>query len=182
MTSWTFGPNGKYTATWDGVAKVTVTQTSGGAFVASFGARSLQDAITSPVLQDMSEAAPGVAGGLTRVANTDPGGFALQNATPTIVSWTAPADGQVHRVLLFAVLEVTTAETGGQVIITPVLPDGTPNTKTLFAAGQGAGIFYPTSSSAPQEFLIEGGSTFSVSQNSALTAGAAVVWAEIWAL
>ena len=118
--------------------------------------------------------------GLAMQAGTPVGGYALQNGTNTVISWTAPNDGKLHRVHLFAVIEVTSAETGGQITITPVLPDGTGNTKTLFAAGLGAGVAYPVGSSAPQDFMIEPGSTFAVNQNSALTAGAAVMWAEIW--
>lgn len=120
-------------------------------------------------------------GGIPIQAATPVGGFALANSTGTIISWTAPNDGKLHRVLLFAVLEVTSAETGGQITITPVLPDGTSNTKTLFAAGLGAGVDYPVGSSAPQQFMVEAGSTFAVNQNSALTVGAATLWAEIWA-
>ena len=47
------------------------------------------------------------------VATTGVNGFALQNGTPTILTWTPPNDGQVHRVLLIAQENVTVAETGG---------------------------------------------------------------------
>jgi hypothetical protein len=58
MQTWTFGPAGIYTATWDGVSKVTVTLTAGGAFVASFFAQSLTAAVASPEYQAILNPAP----------------------------------------------------------------------------------------------------------------------------
>ena len=46
MQSWTFGPAGAYTATWDGVSLLTVTLTTGGSFVEAFSAPSISSAVS----------------------------------------------------------------------------------------------------------------------------------------
>ena len=109
-------------------------------------------------------------------ATTGPAGFALQNGTPTVISWTAPNDGQLHRALFFGSMHVTAAETGGQVNFSYTLPDGTANGVTAAAGGAGTGpqnVFFYT-------VVVQAGSTVSVVQATALTLGAAVLWAEIW--
>lgn len=124
-------------------------------------------------------AAAGLAalGGLGQVAATAAAGFALENATPTILSWKAPADGQVHRVMLTTALDVTAAETGGQITLQTVLPNGTAANPVAYPGGAAIGLGqYAT------ERLVESGSTVSLVQSSALTAGAAVLWAQIWAV
>ena len=100
--------------------------------------------------------------------------------TPSILTWTAPSDGNLHRVLVFAVLHVTSNETGGQCSITVTLPDGTTSQKTVFSAAQNTGVFWPISFSYPQMQLIEAGTTVTVAQTSALTGGASTVWFELW--
>jgi hypothetical protein len=108
-------------------------------------------------------------------ATTGPNGFALQDATPTIISWTAPNDGNLHRVVCFFELQITSAQTGGEVNLPFTDASGTIRSFVLASGGQGAGNV-----NAPNEVLIKAGTTISVAQISALTAGAATVWAEIW--
>jgi hypothetical protein len=131
-------------------------------------------------LTDVGNAAAALAdlGGIGIVATTGIAGFNLQNATPNILTWTAPNDGNLHRVSVFSSGHVTIAETGGQVSLAYVLPDGTNATHTLFAANQAAGDLQGTA------FLlaIQPGSTVAIKQLSALTVGAAIIWAELWAL
>lgn len=114
------------------------------------------------------------------LASAGVAGFALAGSTGTIRSWQAPADGNSHRVILIASLHVTSAETGGQVIFAVTLPDGTTDNKQMFGAGQSAGVYTPLDFSCPQMQIIEPGSTVAITQNSALTAGAAVLFAELW--
>lgn len=114
---------------------------------------------------------------LRLVAATGAAGFNLQNATSTILTWTAPNDGNMHRISVVGVLHVTSAETGGAVTIPYLAPDGSGSTTTLFAGGAGLGT---TGASADR--IVQAGSTVTLSQASALTVGAAVLWAEIWAL
>ena len=58
-------------------------------------------------------------------ATTGVAGFPLQNGYPDIASWTAPDDGIMHRVQIYALLIVTSTETGGQVEAFFTLPGGT---------------------------------------------------------
>lgn len=115
---------------------------------------------------------------MQKMAATPVGGFALQNGTPTVISWTASNDGVLHRVMVMASLLVTSAETGGIVNLSGALPSpgGTAN-DALFNGGASAG----SSMSYNPGVVIAPGSTVSVVQATALTAGAAILWAEIWA-
>lgn len=110
------------------------------------------------------------------VADTGTGGFALQNATPTILTWTAPNDGNMHVVTVVAEEVVTTAETGGLVVVSFTDPAGTARTPTAFAAGAGIGATFFFNA-----YLIQPNTAASLAQTSALTAGAAKVYAQIWA-
>ena len=121
-------------------------------------------------------------GGLTRVATTGAGGFALENGTPTILEWTAPDDGELHAVIVQARLVVTSAETGGQVLIAfdgggvsgggdYHLSDGT----------QGTGDYVNGSNTGEASLPVHPGEKVTVLQATALTAGAAILYAEIWA-
>ena len=118
-----------------------------------------------------------VAPAMGLLAATPLTGVALVNGTPVILTWTAPSDGKMHRVMAFGSLLVTVLEVGGQVNFSVPIPSpgGTAN-NPLFNAGQAAGSqmsFNPGSLVAP-------GATVTVNQASALTGGAAVVWAELW--
>jgi hypothetical protein len=109
-------------------------------------------------------------------AATPAAGFALQNGTPAITSWQVPNDGQEHRVTVFASLDVTSLQTGGAVTVTITDPGGTVGTHTLYAGGVAPG------SVAPGVFvmIVKAGTTVSLAQSTAQTAGAAVLYAEIW--
>jgi len=118
-------------------------------------------------------------GGLQPVASTGDAGFALQNGTPTIITWTAPNDGQLHRVQLFIMEDVTLALTGGQCTLHVVLPDGSAYVINVCASGAALGAH--ANSGGQPLYLVQPGSTVYVAQSSAVTAGAATVWAEFWA-
>jgi hypothetical protein len=57
------------------------------------------------------------------------------------------------------------------------MPDGVGGGPALMNGNQGAGFNYAYSSAA---FIIKAGSTVTIQQSVALTAGAATLWAEIW--
>jgi hypothetical protein len=116
-------------------------------------------------------------GPLALQAATPVSGFALVNGTPNILTWAAPNDGKLHRVMIFATLQVTSAETGGVVEITYFNPGGNFDSDGVFSGNLGNGP-YPLSNVFP--LTIQAGSAFSIKQSSALTAGAATLWAEIW--
>lgn len=102
-------------------------------------------------------------------------GFALQNATPTILTWTAPNDGNLHRVICIVNGYVSSAETGGAVTLNTVLPNGQAATPNILAGGAGTG---PLAGSALR--IVGAGQPVTLAQSSALTAGTAVIWAELW--
>jgi hypothetical protein len=113
---------------------------------------------------------------LAKQADTGPAGFALQNATPAIISWTAPADGNDHRVTLFGVLEVTTLQVGGAVAVSFTDPGGNAHSFTVLAGALAAGGHGVAATS----YVIQSGTTVTLAQTSAQTAGASTLWAEIW--
>lgn len=115
---------------------------------------------------------------LVKQAATPVAGTALVNSTPTIITWTAPNDGVLHRAVIFYTLHVTSNETGGQIVSNFTSPDGGVGQSAAFAGGQGAGVFIPN---GPQMFVVEANTAVSVAQGSALSGGAAVLFAEIWA-
>jgi hypothetical protein len=109
-------------------------------------------------------------------ATTDLAGFNKVNGTPNILQWTAPNDSQMHRARIAYVQRVTSAETGGATQVTWTNPDGSgPASKTLGPGGGGAGT-----TSFDTEILVAPGTTVTLAQSSALTAGACILWAEIW--
>ena len=119
-----------------------------------------------------------VAAPLAMVATTDVPGFALQNATPNIISWTAPEDSQEHRVIIVTILDVSSATTGGQINFSFTEPSGTVRSGALFTASQAAGLHSPTNN--VWALILEAGTTVTISQGTAMTAGAATLWAELW--
>lgn len=110
------------------------------------------------------------------LAQTAPGGFALQNGTPVLLSWTAPNDGKQHRVAFVCQQFTTAAQTGGQVNISGTDPLGNTFSFGALAAGAGAGAHVNTNSWD----LISPGTTVQLVQTTALTAGASIVCAELW--
>ena len=171
--SWTFGPGGIYTATWDGVETVTITLTAGGAFVQSFSGQSL--ASLGQVPQQFtglpSSAIP--AASLALATGTGNNGTALINGTQTLLSWAAPGDGNLHVVQWQLLQHVTSAETGGNVV-TGVA--GKYTVGNAFGGGSAAG-WYPAGGTA----VLNAGDTFYITQSVALSAGAAAVFGTIWA-
>jgi len=108
---------------------------------------------------------------------TGAAGFTLQNATPNILVWTAPNDGQPHRVFVVGNQNVSVSETGGQVSMTFTRADnGGTNAPVLFGGSAGTGYHNVANNVA----VVAPGSTVTIAQSTALTAGAAQVWMELW--
>jgi hypothetical protein len=102
-------------------------------------------------------------------------GFALQNATPTLLTWTAPNDGAMHLVTVYGSVRVSVAQTGGAIGITATDPGGNALTPALDTGGHATGQFSFTA----RTLLVQAGSTVTVAQTSAMTAGTALAWAAI---
>jgi hypothetical protein len=114
--------------------------------------------------------------GLGLLATTGLNGYTLVNGTGNIVSWTAPNDGALHRILLVVQLAVSSTETGGQVNVTFTAPNGSAETATIFPGNKGAGV----AAASYTVFFIEANTAFTLTQASDLTGGASVLWAELW--
>lgn len=115
----------------------------------------------------------GAIGGLL-AATPNPAGQALVNGTPTLLSWTAPNDGLIHRVLGIFSLVVTVLEVGGQILLAWTF-DGQALTSQLAAGGSTANVVQLTFGK-----FIDPGTVISVNQNTALTAGTAVANIELY--
>jgi hypothetical protein len=115
---------------------------------------------------------------LTPVAATTTSGYAKVNGTGTIISWTAPSDGNQHRFIVLASEEVASNETGGAISTVHTNPGGGVQTGAgnIFGGTKSAGNYHQIDGA-----VAEAGSTVSVEQTSALSGGASTVWVEIWA-
>ena len=108
-------------------------------------------------------------------AQTTDAGTPLVNGTGTIISWTTPNDGKQHPFMVVGQVNVTSAETGGQIQVTYTPPNGATRTAQLTPGGSGLGVAvfaFVANVAAP-------GTTITVAQSTALTAGAAVANAAI---
>jgi hypothetical protein len=124
-------------------------------------------------------AAAAVAGLLAKVAATANAGYTLINGTGSILTWTAPNDGNNHRVMVAGGIYVSTTEVGGTVVLNITLPNSVAVSPSVFAANQGAGYHAQGNYGV---HLVAPGSTVTLQQSAALTGGAAVVFAELWAV
>ena len=111
------------------------------------------------------------------IASTTSTGVALINGTQTILSVTVPNDGRIHLVDFSVTKVITTALTGGNLHIAWNSPAYSPTYGTTGATTVGPHFMFPTSSGHLSAALP--GTTITLSQNSAMTAGAAKVYAII---
>lgn len=116
---------------------------------------------------------------LTLKAATPLAGFALQDGTPGIISWAVPDDGKLHRFTYFASMSIGSDQDGGDVDVGWFAPDGSEQGFTVFSGGQGAGQNF---SQTALGIICGPGTTVTIAQTTALTGGAATLWAEIWGL
>ena len=114
--------------------------------------------------------------GMLLQASTGTAGYSLINGTGTIITWTPPNDGNLHRVQMMVNLLVTSAEAGGATGLSGLVsPDGAVHSPGLNAGSTGTGLSQLTSS-----YFALGGSAVTFAQTSALTGGTAILWADMW--
>lgn len=107
-------------------------------------------------------------------AQTPAAGFALQNATPTILSWTAPNDGKLHMFTVQAMLLVTVTEVGGACFLTWTSGGQAFNSNLISGANT------PSSTNITAvSGQADPGTTVTLHQTGALTSGAAAVFASL---
>jgi len=126
--------------------------------------------------QTSAAAALQALGAIGLQATAGANGYTLVNGTGNIVSWTAPNDGNKHRVIVFAGLSVTSLLTGGACKIAFTL-GGEAGLFTLFAGGEGIAAYQPASADS---IIVDPDTAVTVEQTSVLSSGAGTVWAEIW--
>src|SRR5215472_13578350 len=114
--------------------------------------------------------------GLRLQASTTVAGYTLVNGTGTVITWTAPNDGLLHTVMVAASLHVATNEVGGTIQVAWTEPGGVTNAVTLAASGQVAN----NDATNPVTIVVKANTAVNVNQSSALTGGAATLWAQIW--
>jgi hypothetical protein len=116
---------------------------------------------------------------------TPAAGTALINGTPDILTWQAPNDGLLHRFVIFARLIVSADLTGGQIYVqlaNASLPHaGNGSGTEIWGSGKGGGDYFLNRDGVSDFKSILGpGETVKITQNTAVIAGAAVLYAEIW--
>jgi hypothetical protein len=109
-------------------------------------------------------------------------GYPLVNGTGTILSWTSPNDGAMHRVMVIGELLVTVGapSVGGAISLNYTDPAGAAVTlSNVWSGGQTAQAapFGPTGQS---RILVAPNSTTTLVQGTALSTGTATLWAELW--
>jgi hypothetical protein len=115
-------------------------------------------------------------------ATTGVAGIALVNGTPTILTWTAPSDGSMHPVQILGIVGVASGETGGGVNVAYTDMAGNAQNSVLVSGSLGAGSQPFSNVLNKTMILLPSGGTVSIAQSTALTAGAATLWAEIWGI
>ena len=110
------------------------------------------------------------------VAETPATGVALIDGTQTILTATVPNDGKLHIFLASGIKDITTALTGGNITWTWHLPSGT--TATVYNGQTAVGVTH-TQIGAFTSNVVTPGSTITLTQTTAMTAGAAKVYAKI---
>ena len=123
---------------------------------------------------DVGAVATGAQSYLLTVNTTGQSGQALVNSTPTITSFQFPSDGNAHRVVVTLQRSVTATETGGAVNVVGTSPDGNAINAQLQPGGKAVGVY-----NAEANYWVQSGSTISVTQQAALTAGTSKVWVDI---
>jgi len=118
--------------------------------------------------------------GLAKIADTGAAGFTLINGTQNVIAWTAPSDGQAHTFTVYGQVHVTAIETGGQIQIAYTQPDGNGQTTIIDAGGHGATGTFGLGSSGNFSRQVQAGTTVTLQQGTALTAGTAVMFASLF--
>lgn len=134
----------------------------------------------------LANAGGGGGGGLAIVASTPANspGVPLINGTQTILEWIAPNDGKLHIALIACELIVTATMTGGECGFHWTGYNGYEHFWNDFANDVGPQQYYiGTDSNGPIGFFsVQPGGNVIISQDTALTGGAASVIASIAAL
>jgi hypothetical protein len=114
--------------------------------------------------------------GFTLQAQTAAAGVSLINGTQTLASWTTPNDGNIHHFIATAYVYATSTMTGGQINNAFTDLAGNAASWSFISGGVAAGGW----SSDYMILMCKANTTVTITQSTAMTAGAAKCWAEIW--
>jgi hypothetical protein len=112
-------------------------------------------------------------------ATTGSSGFTLLDSTPTLLTWSVPNDGQVHRVIVLGELVVTTTQAGGEVQLVFNDPAGNSRTESMWAGGLGVGANKVNGNCA---FMVGPDQTITLEQTSDQTSGSAIAYVDLWGI
>lgn len=93
----------------------------------------------------------------------------------TILSWTAPTDGQLHRVVIIAMQHVATTQVAGNIDASFTDPASGTDSTFLLMGSLSSGY-----KNVISPLFIAQASTITVVQQTLLTSGAGTLWCEIW--
>ena len=131
---------------------------------------------TSPKLGGTAAATYAKTSALPITAETSATGVALINGTQTFLTVTVPNDGKVHTAQVMVAKDVTATLTGGTTAftVTPLVGTTIVTTTTTTSVGYHGGI-----TTNATIHLVKPGTTVTVTQSTAMTEGAAKVYAKI---
>ena len=110
-------------------------------------------------------------------AETSSTGEALTATVQTILSVTVPNDGKVHTVVWWTIKKITSALTGGSIVVSWTAVLGTVlTTTTTTTTGE---HYMPQSASAGTHLNVKPGTQVTLKQTTAMSAGAGKVYAKI---
>ena len=127
------------------------------------------------------EITSGAGAAMTLVATTGAAGVGLINGTQTILTWTAPNDGNLHYAQFCATMVVSVNQTGGACQVNGQAPTGAVSANPIFAGSLGAGVYLGNNNDAIATFAVGPGKTASLTQQTAQTLGTAVIYAALFA-
>ena len=142
----------------------------------AYGAAAAVGTGTAYARDDHDHGLPAAPAGIPITAETSATGVALINGTQTILTATVPNDGKVHTAQVMVAKDVTATLTGGTTAFTVTPLVGTPivTTTTTTSVGYHGGV-----TTTATIHLVKPGTTVTVTQSTAMTAGAAKVYAKI---
>ena len=142
----------------------------------AYGAAAAVGTGTAYARDDHDHGLPAAPAGIPITAETSATGVALINGTQTILTVTVPNDGKPHQLIATALKDVTTALTGGAVTLTLTALVTTPVTFSMTRTTVGTTRITTTSNS---QTIVKPGTQVTIKQTTAMTAGAAKVYAKI---
>lgn len=143
----------------------------------AYGAAAAVGTGTAYARDDHDHGLPAAPAGIPITAETSATGVALINGTQTILTVTVPNDGKVHLLVNAAMVKATTATlTGGKLIISSTTPVATFDLTTSTTA---IGNSFSSAIHGTFQVLLKPGTQVTIKQTTAMTAGAAKVYAKI---